>query len=360
VVVTPSEVVLKSEIAGRTSAFLVSEVRPQTTGIITRRLFTEGQIVKAGQPLYQIDPAQAEASLNAAKAALAQAEATQAAAQLKATRYGELIKIKAISQQEYDDSQTSLNQTTALVAAQKASVESASLGVRYTQVRSPITGRISVSDVTPGALVTANQTTPLTTVQDVSTIYVDMTQSAAETLRLRRALMAGDLTRTTTSAEVSLTLDDGTTYPQKGKLEFADAAVDQGTGTVKLRARFPNPDGLLLPGMYVRARLTKGVVAQGLLVPQGAVSRNPRGAATAYTVGPDGTAKLKVITVSEMVGNQWLVTEGLEPGDKVIVEGLMRLKPEAKIKASPAKTGAKPAAGTAPAQKPAPSATPAQ
>lgn len=345
-VLTPAEVELKTEIAGRISAVMVSEVRPQTSGIITKRLFTEGQMVKAGQPLYQIDPGQPQATLNAARAALTQAEANRDAAKLKATRFGELIKIKAISQQEFDDAQTALSLANAAVASQTAAVDQASLGLRYTEVRAPISGRISVSSVTPGALVTANQTTPLTTVQDISKLYVDMTQSAPDTLRLRRALKDGQMGAGATA--VSLTLDDGSVYPHQGQLEFADAAVDADTGTVRLRAVFPNPDGLLMPGMYVRARLTKAVVEQGLLVPQSAVSRNPRGAATVLVVGNDNKSQLKTITVTDMVGNQWLVTEGLSPGDKVIVQGLMRLRPNTPLKASPAEASpARPAENSA-------------
>jgi membrane fusion protein (multidrug efflux system) len=341
VVITPKDVALNTELAGRTSAFLVSEVRPQTSGIITRRLFTEGAMVKEGQPLYQIDPGQAQATLSAARAALAQAEANRDAARLKADRYGELIKIKAISQQEFDDAQTSLSLTTAAVASQKAAVEAATLGLRYTEVRAPISGRIGASSVTPGALVTANQATALTTVQDISTLYVDLNQSASETLSLRAALQSGDLTRAAGPAPVSLVLYDGTVYPQKGTLAFSDASADEGTGTVRLRALFPNPDGFLLPGMYVRARLTKGLVQQGLLVPQAGVSRNPRGAATAYVVGPDNKAHLKTITVTEMVGPNWLVSAGLAPGDKVIVEGLLNVRPNTKVKATPAKAPVK-------------------
>jgi membrane fusion protein (multidrug efflux system) len=340
-VVAQSQTVgLTTELSGRTSAFLVSEVRPQVGGVIKSRLFQEGSIVQAGQSLYQIDPATYQATYNSAAASLAQAQATALAAKLKADRYKALVESGAVSKQDNDDAQATAAQTAAAVAVQKAALDTARINLNYTKVASPITGRIGKSAVTPGALVTASQTTPLATVQDLSKIYVDLTQTSAELLKLKQQFASGKLGRTN-SATVTLKLEDGSTYPTPGTLEFSDVTVDAGTGSVTLRAVFPNPNGVLLPGMYVRASLSQGVASGGILIPQTAVSRDPKGAATVTLVGAKGPEP-RPITLGQMIGDKWLVTSGLQPGDKVIVEGLQKVRPGAPIKAVPA--GSAPAA----------------
>ncbi|WP_337185156.1 efflux RND transporter periplasmic adaptor subunit [Phenylobacterium sp.] len=332
---------LTMELSGRTSASLVSEVRPQVDGVIKARLFQEGAIVRAGQPLYQIDPATYRASLDSAAAALAQAEAAATAARLKAERFGELVKVNAVSRQDNDDAQAAAKSATANVQAQRAAVQQARINVDYARVLAPISGRISRSSVTPGALVTANQATPLATIQNLETIYVDVTQSAADLLKLRQQMAAGDLAAPGT-AQVRLILEDGSTYPHAGRLAFSDITVDPGTGSIGLRAVFPNPEGALLPGLYVRAQLAQGVATQGILAPQAAVSRDPKGGATVFVVDAAGKAQVRPITVSRTVGDKWLVTGGLKPGERIIVEGLQSVRPGAAVK--PAAANAAPAA----------------
>jgi membrane fusion protein (multidrug efflux system) len=331
VTVKTEPVALGVELSGRTSAFLVSDVRPQVNGIIQSRLFTEGSNVRAGQPLYQIDPAIYRAALASADAGLAQAQATLTSAKLKADRYKELVAINAVSRQDNDDAQAAWKQAAANVAAQQASVQQARINVGYTRVVAPVSGRIGKSSVTPGALVTASQANALATVQDLDQIYVDVIQSAADLLKLRRQLALGQLDATG-SADVTLTLDDGSTYPLTGKLQFSDITVDPGTGSVTLRAIFPNPNGVLLPGLYVRAHLAKGIAPAGILVPQAAVSRNSKGEPTLFVVGPNNKAVQKVISVGQTVGDKWLVTGGLAPGERVIVEGLQKVHPGADLK----------------------------
>jgi len=340
IVTQPQAVGLNTELSGRTSAFLVSEVRPQVGGVIKARLFQEGSIVQAGQSLYQIDPATYQATYNSAAAALAQAQAQATAAKLKADRYKTLVESGAVSKQDNDDAQAAAAQTAAAVAVQRAALDTARINLNYTKVAAPITGRIGKSSVTPGALVTASQATALATVQDLSKIYVDLTQTSAELLKLRQQFASGKLGRTN-SAQVTLKLEDGTTYPTPGTLEFSDVTVDPGTGSVTLRAVFPNPNGVLLPGMYVRAVLSQGVTSGGILVPQTAVSRDPKGGATVTVVGAKG-AEPRPITLGQTIGDKWLVTSGLQAGDKVIVEGLQKVRPGAPIKAVPA--GSAPAA----------------
>ncbi|TAJ71672.1 MAG: efflux RND transporter periplasmic adaptor subunit [Phenylobacterium sp.] len=337
VVVRTEPVALTMELSGRTSASLVSEVRPQVNGVIQARLFQEGSNVRAGQALYQIDPATYRASLDSANAALAQAQATATSAKLKADRYKELVAINAVSKQDNDDAQAAAQGAAANVLAQRAAVQQARINLDYTQVRAPISGRIGKSTVTPGALVTANQATALATVQDLGKIYVDVTQSAADLLKLRRAMAAGAVDAPT-SAQVRLVLEDGSTYPIAGTLAFSDITVDEGTGSIGLRAIFPNPNGALLPGLYVRARLEQGVATSGILAPQAAVSRDPKGSATVYVVDAAGKAQLRPITVSRTVGDKWLVTSGLKPGERVIVEGLQKVRPGGAVK--PAVIGA--------------------
>jgi membrane fusion protein (multidrug efflux system) len=336
VVVNTQPLNLTQELAGRTSAYLVSEVRPQVGGIIKARLFTEGGQVTAGQSLYQIDPATYQAAYDSALAQQAQAQANYDSAKQKADRYTQLISLKAISQQDYDDAQTALKTAAATLALQKAAVQTARINLNYTKVVSPISGQIGKSTVTPGALVTANQTAALATVQDLSKIYVDITQSASDLLKLKRALASGEL-GAPDHADVTLTLDDGSTYPLTGRLEFSDVTVDPATGSVTLRAVFANPQGLLLPGMFVNARIVKGTVSQAILIPQGAVVLDPTGGASVLLAGADNKAHKQVITLGQMQGSQWQVLNGLKAGDRVIAEGAMKLKDKGEIKAQPIK-----------------------
>ncbi|HQR88248.1 MAG: efflux transporter periplasmic adaptor subunit [Caulobacter sp. 12-67-6] len=331
VIARTEPVSLTTELSGRTSAYLVSEVRPQVSGIVKARLFQEGGYVRAGQALYQIDPATYQAAYNSAAAGLAQAQAAYTAAKLKADRFGALVATGAVSKQDNDDAQAASQQAAANVAAQKAAVDAARINLGYTRVLSPISGRIGKSSVTPGALVTASQAAALATVQDTSRVYVDLTQSSAELLKLQRDLTNGSVGRSG-SAQVTLKLEDGSTYPTPGKLEFSDVTVDPTTGSVGLRATFANPNGVLLPGMYVRAVLGTVTAQNGMLIPQPAVSRDPKGNATVMVVGAKNLAEPRPITVRQMVGDKWLVTSGLKPGDQVIVEGLQKVRPGAPVK----------------------------
>lgn len=331
VVIRTEPVNLTTELSGRTSASLVSEVRPQVNGVVKARLFQEGSIVRAGQPLYQIDPATYRASLDSANAALAQAQATATSAKLKADRFRELVAINAVSKQDNDDAQAASQAAAANVQAQRAAVQQARINLDYAQVRAPISGRIGKSSVTAGALVTANQAAPLATVQNLDKIYVDVTQSASDLLKLRRAMATGSV-GAPTSAQVRLILEDGSTYPLSGTLAFSDITVDEGTGSIGLRAVFPNPNGALLPGLYVRARLEQGVATSGILVSQAAVSRDPKGRAAVYVVDAGGKAQLRQISVSRTVGDKWLVTGGLRAGERVIVEGLQNVRPGGAVK----------------------------
>jgi len=341
VVAQTQPVGLTTELSGRTSALLVSEVRPQVGGVIKARLFQEGAYVRAGQSLYQIEPATYQASVNSAAAALAQAQAQANAAKLKADRYRTLVETGAVSKQDNDDAQAAAAQTAAAVAVQKAALDNARINLNWTRVAAPISGRIGKSAVTPGALVTASQATPLATVQDLSKIYVDLTQTSAELLKLQRQFASGKIGRSG-SAQVTLKLEDGSTYPIPGRLEFSDVTVDPSTGSVGLRAVFDNPEGKLLPGMYVNAVLSQGVASSGILIPQGAVQRDPKGNAMVILVNAKGAAEPRPVTLGQTQGDKWLVTSGLAAGDKVITEGLQKLRPGAPIKPVPA--GSKPAA----------------
>lgn len=334
VTIRTEPVSLTSELSGRTSAFLVSEVRPQVSGVIKARLFQEGSIVRAGQPLYQIDPATYAASLSSAKAGLAQAQAAYVSAKLKADRYKELVAINAISKQDNDDAQATALQAAANVQAQRAAVQQASIALGYTRVFAPISGRIGKSSVTPGALVTASQAMALATVQNLDKVYVDVTQSTADLLKLRHDMASGQI-GAPGSAPVTLILEDGSTYPIPGTLAFSDVTVDPGTGSVGLRAVFPNPKGDLLPGMYVKARISKGVAATGILAPLPAISRDAKGQPTAFVVGAGDKAEQRVLTVGQTVGDKWLVTSGLKPGDRLIVEGLQKVHPGGALKPAP-------------------------
>lgn len=335
--VQPQKVALTTELAGRTSAYMVSEVRPQVGGIIQKRLFTEGGDVAAGQPLYQIDPATYQAAFESAKASVAKAEANLASTRSKASRYEELVAIKAVSQQDNDDAQAALKQGQADVAATKAAVETARINLAYTKVAAPIAGRIGRSTVTPGALVTASQQSALATVQQLDPIYVDVTQSSAELLRLKRDLTSGKLKKAgATQAAVKLVLEDGSAYPLTGKLQFSDVTVDQGTGTIMLRAVFPNPKGDLLPGMYVRTVLEEGVDEQAILAPQQGVSRDTKGNPTAMVVGADSKVEQRTLKTSRAMGDKWLISEGLKAGDKLIIDGLQKIRPGMPVKPVPA------------------------
>jgi membrane fusion protein (multidrug efflux system) len=348
VVVQSEPVTLTTELSGRTSAFLVSEVRPQVNGIVKARLFEEGSVVSAGQSLYQIDSATYQAAYNSAAAGLAQANASLTSAKLLAGRYTELVKINAVSQQANDDAQAALQQAEANVAAQKAAVDNARINLGYTKVLAPISGRIGKSSVTSGALVTASQATPLATIQATDKIYVDINQTTAELLSLQKAMADGSL-GASSSADVELILEDGSVYPQKGRLEFSDVTVDPETGSVNLRAIFNNPNGTLLPGMYVRAHLTKGVVGQGILVPQAAVQRDPKGNASVMVVGKDNKVEPRPVQIAQMMGDKWVVTSGLQSNDRVIVDGLMKVQGDAPVK--PVVVGAKESDAPTPAAK---------
>ncbi len=333
----PQRVPLTTLLPGRTAAHLKAEVRPQVGGIIQARLFTEGGEVKAGQPLYRIDPATFEAAFGSARAALAKAEANAMPAGLKARRYAELARTGAVSTQDNDDAQAAFGQAQAEVQAAKAALESARIDLARTTIASPIAGRIGASSVTPGALVIANQAAALATIQQIDPIYVDLTQSSRDLLRLRQALAAGRLARSAAGgARVKLLLEDGSAYPLEGSLEFADITVDQATGVYALRALFPNSAGTLLPGMYVRAVLEEGVAEAALLAPQPAVARDAKGEPYALVILPDGTVEQRALTVDRVVGDAWLVTSGLNAGDQVIVEGLQKVRPGGKAKAVPA------------------------
>ncbi|MGL4410085.1 MAG: efflux RND transporter periplasmic adaptor subunit [Zoogloea sp.] len=334
--VQTQKLALTTELSGRTSAYQVSEVRPQVNGIVQRRLFVEGADVKAGQSLYQIDPAVYQVTFDSAKAALAKAEATLSSTRAKASRYDELVAIKAVSQQDQDDAQASLKQALADVETAKANLEAARINLAYTQVAAPISGRIGKSTVTPGALLTANQTTALTTIQQLDPMYVDVTQSSAELLRLKREWASGKLKRISNKeASVRLILEDGSEYPLPGKLQFSDVTVDQGTGTLTLRAVFPNPKGDLLPGMYVRAVLEEGTASEALLVPQQGVSRDTKGNPTAMVLNGEGKVEARSLKTERTVGDKWLVSEGLQAGDQLIVEGLQKIQPGIPAKGVP-------------------------
>jgi len=333
--VQAQKVSLSTQLSGRTSPLLVAEVRPQVGGIIQKRLFTEGSEVKAGEVLYQIDPATFRAALNSAKAALARTEANRNSVRLKEERYRDLVKINAVSQQEYDDSSAALKQAEADVEAAKADLESARINLDYTSVKAPISGRIGRSSVTVGALVTASQGEPLAVIQQLDPVYVDVTQSTPELLRLKQALASGMLKSNGNKAEVRLLLEDGTPYPHSGTLKFSEVTVEQSTGSVTLRTVFPNPDKLLLPGMFVRAILEEGVNEQAILVPQRGVTRNPAGSAMVFVVGAEEKVEPRVITVTRTVGDNWLVSDGLKAGDRVIMEGIQRARPGTVVKSVP-------------------------
>ena len=346
--VTSKPLTMTAELPGRTSAFQVADVRPQVAGVVLKRQFTEGAEVKAGTSLYLIDPAPYQAQVNSAKAALAKAKSTLLTAGPKADRYKDLVAIEGVSKQDYDDAVAAKASAEADVLSAQATLDTAMINLKYTRVDSPITGRTSRSSVTPGALVTVGQTTAMTTVQQLDPMYVDVTQSSNDMLRLKRELASGALKKTGDGqAKVSLLLADGSKYSEEGKLQFADVSVDEGTGNVTLRAIFPNKDGVLLPGMYVRAKLETGTDETAMLVPQVGVTRNMQGQATAMILNKEGKVEQRILKTGATVGDKWVVTDGVAAGDQVIVEGLQKVKPGSPAVAVPA--AAAPAAGAAPA-----------
>lgn len=340
-------VTLTRELPGRTSAYLMAEVRPQVNGIVKQRLFTEGGSVKAGQTLYELDEAIYRAEYNSAQAALVKAKATLEAAQASARRSAELVKIDAVSAQDNESAIAALRQTEADVAAAEAAVASSGVSLGYARITAPISGRIGKSTVTQGALVTANQTTALATVQQLDPIYVDVSQSSSEWLQLKQAIDAGRLESSGSGTPAKISLENGSTYAQEGKLQFADVTVDPSTGSFLLRVLVPNPGNTLMPGMYVKALLNEGVRKQAVLVPQQGITRDPKGGATALIVGADNKVEQRSVTVSRTIGDQWLVEDGLQAGDRVIVEGLQKVQPGMSVQAT--EVGAAPAQPSAPA-----------
>ncbi|CAJ49261.1 efflux RND transporter periplasmic adaptor subunit [Bordetella avium] len=335
VTLKPQAVALSTELPGRTSAYRIAEVRPQVSGIVQQRMFTEGREVRANQQLYQIDPSLYQASYDSAKAALARAQAQARTAALLVDRYKPLVTSRAVSQQTYDNAVAARDQANADVLAAKAALETARINLVYTKVLSPIGGIVGRSLVTEGALVTANQAAAIASVQQIDPIYVDVTQSSVQLLRLKQALASGQLQQDdgAQAAKVTLVLEDGSTYAEPGKLEFSEVTVDPSTGSVTLRALFPNPRHQLLPGMFVRANLAQGVANEGLLVPQRGVTRNQRGLPTALVVNADNKVELRELRTDRTVGDHWLVTQGLAAGDRVIVEGLQSVRPGAEVNA---------------------------
>lgn len=333
VTLSSSDVTVSSELPGRTASTMMSEVRPQVAGVIQQRLFREGAYVKAGQPLYQIDPSLYRASQNEAQAALHNAQASYAAAQARASRYSSLSDNEAVSRQERDDVIAAARQAKAAVEQARAGLETAQVNMRFTRVYAPISGRIGRTLVTPGALVTANQADPLTTIQQLDPIYVDITQSSTKLLDLRRSFASGKALPA--SASIRLKLEDGSEYPQSGIIEFAEPIVDPDSGTVTLRARFPNPDGLLLPGMFVRVITPQSVRPGAILAPQQGISRDPKGDATALILTRDNKVERRRVTAEQAIGDKWLITAGLKAGDRLIVEGTSKIQPGDTVKPVP-------------------------
>lgn len=362
VTIGTQRVALTTELPGRTSPFLAAEVRPQVGGLVLKRLFSEGADVKAGDLLYEIDPASYEVALSMARATLARAEAGLSMTSTRARRFDALAEGNAVSKQDRDDASGGVRSSKADVASARAMIEAAKLDLERTKVLAPIAGRIGRSSVMQGTLVTPYQTT-LAVVQQLDPIYVDITRSSVEVLRLKRALSSGKIGKPDgeaggQAAKVMLMLEDGTPYKHEGKLEFADATVDPGTGAITLRAVFPNPDNDLLPGMYVRALLEEGVAEQALLVPQQGVTRDPKGNAVALVVTKEGMVEPHILTVDRTVGDQWLVTAGIAAGDQVIVEGLQKVRPGAPAAPVPYKAPSAAPGGAPPGDKPPANAPP--
>jgi membrane fusion protein (multidrug efflux system) len=348
VVVQQGSAPIQQELPGRVAAFQVSDVRPQVSGVILKRLFQEGSVVSQGQTLYQIDPSIYAAQQAQAAANLQSARAMSVAARTKAARFKPLAEMEAIAKQDYTDAVAAARQADASVAQNNAALKAAQVNMRFTRVPAPITGRISLSNVTEGALVTANQADPLATITRLDPVFVDIQQSAADLLNLRQALAQGGAVPT--SAQVHLKLPDGSYYGYTGTVEFSQVIVDQGTGTVTIRARFANPQSILLPGMYVTAEFAQAVQTSAILVPQPAITRDPQGNATLFVVGPGNRAVQRTVQADRTVGAYWVVTGGLAPGEKVITQGTANLKDGAPIKPVPAnapqRVGARPAGAT--------------
>jgi membrane fusion protein, multidrug efflux system len=354
VTVQPTTVPVVTELPGRTSAFLVAQVRARVDGIVLRREFTEGSQVKAGQRLYKIDPAPYIATLNNAKATLAKAQANLVSTTAQANRYKVLVAANAVSKQDYDNAVAAQGQAAADVAAGKAAVETAQINLGYTDVTSPVTGQIGVSQVTPGAFVQASAATLLATVQQLDPVYVDLTQSSLDGLKLRREVQEGRLKTTGPgAAQVSLILEDGRVYPEKGKLQFTDVTVDQGTGSVTVRAIFNNADKVLLPGMFVRAKIEEGVNQNALVVPQLGITHDQKGQPTTLVVGADNKVELRQLVTAGTFGSNWVVASGLNPGDRVIVQGTDKARPGQQVKPVAAQLPGTPASGAAAESAPA-------
>ena len=332
----PQQVELTTELPGRTSPHLVAEIRPQVNGIIQKRLFREGADVKAGQLLYQIDPAPFQVAYDSAKASLGKAQANLPSIRLRAERYRELLADRAVSKQDYDDASAAMEQARAEIAYWKSQVDAARINLGYARVTAPIAGRIGKSSVTDGALVTAYQPTALATIQQLNPIYVDVTQSSAELLRLKRNLEAGRLSADSKNGrKVHILLEDGTAYPLEGMLQFRDVTVDQATGSFTLRIVVPNPKHMLLPGMFVRALVQEGIAEQAILVPQQGMSRTPKGEPYVLIVDETGKVQQRMLTLNRAIGDQWLVSCGLSAGDRVVVEGSLNVRPGSAVKAVP-------------------------
>ncbi|MBW1974562.1 MAG: efflux RND transporter periplasmic adaptor subunit [Deltaproteobacteria bacterium] len=335
VTVKPQDVELTTILPGRTSAFRIAEIRPQVSGLLMKRYFKEGSDVKAGDLLYLIDPAPFEAALENAKAALAKAEANLPAIQLRVKRYRELLKTKAVSEQNYDDAVAALGQARAEIKYWKAQVRTAKINLGYTRITAPISGRIGPSYVTEGAIVTAYQPTPLATIHQLDPIYVDVPQSTAQLLRLKKRLQKGVLSQGKDYARVKLILEDGTVYPHEGTFQFQDVSVDPTTGSVTLRIIFPNPERTLLPKMFVRAVIKEGIRKDAILIPQESVLRTPKGEPYVLIVGANGRVELRMIQIDRDVGDKWLVDSGLSPGDRIIVRGIQFVRPGMQVKVVP-------------------------
>jgi membrane fusion protein (multidrug efflux system) len=337
VTLQPTTVPVITELPGRTNAFLVAQVRARVDGIVLRREFTEGSEVKAGQRLYKIDPAPYIASLNNAKASLAKAQANLVTTTAQASRYKVLVAANAVSKQDYDNAVAAQGQAAADVAAGKAAVDTAQINLGYTDVTSPVTGQIGVSQVTPGAFVQQSAATLMATVQQLDPVYVDLTQSSLDGLKLRRDMQEGRLKTTGPgAAQVTLVLEDGRVYDEKGKLQFTDVTVDQSTGSVTVRAIFKNPNHVLLPGMFVRAKIDEGVNQNALIVPQVGVTHDQKGQPTALVIGNDNKVELRQLVTTGTFGSNWVVSNGLKPGDRVIVQGTDKARPGQQVKPVPA------------------------
>ncbi|MDY6830510.1 MAG: efflux RND transporter periplasmic adaptor subunit [Thermodesulfobacteriota bacterium] len=328
---------LTTELPGRAAPFLMADIRPQVNGIIQKRLFEEGTTVSAGQVLYQIDPAQFEAVYAAARASLERSQSSLPSVGARAERYRELLAAKAVSQQDYDDADAALSQVKADIEYWKSEVEKARINLNYTRVTAPISGRIGRSSVTAGAIVTAYQPVPLSTIVQLNPIYVDVTQSSSELLRLSRNLETGKITNGTDEAKkVHILLEDGTPYPHEGTLQFRDVTVDPSTGSYVLRIKVPNPEQVLMPGMFVRAVVMEGTAPRAILAPQQGVARNTKGEPVAMVVNSDNVIEQRILTVERAIGNQWLVLSGLSAGDRLVVEGQLNIRPDMTVKPVPA------------------------